>query len=144
MNNKYIVIDSSSQNCVGLSTNFKYYLSNSVKFKRIKLLFLALPFSWYLIDNSNNNFIIRFNDGTTKNINLIWCDYDVNWLATTINTLVNYASFNMSFDSSFYKYKINASQNFQILNGSLNSILGFDDNQQWNSNFMIGNNIVNF
>jgi len=144
MNKKYIVIDSSKENALGTSCNFKYLLSENVVFKGLKLLYCAIPFSSYLIDWTNDTFSIKFNDNTIKNITITHCDYDTNSLATTINTLVNYSNFTMSFDQWLYKYKISASQNFQILNGTINALLGFNDGQISNLNNATAINIVDF
>lgn len=64
--------------------------------------------------------MVKFNYGIFKSINLISIDYDINSITKTLNTLVNYESFNLSFDSLLHSYKINANKNFQILNENMN------------------------
>lgn len=143
----FIVIDSSRNNCIGSTTNFKYLLNKSISFKKISLIYAAIPYSSYLINANNCNFKIHFDDGADYTITLSFGNYDVQWLATTIKTMVNHSNFNIVFDSWIMKYIFSADQNFQIIssNNSINYVLGLND--EWktsNLNILVGDKIINF
>ena len=99
MNKTTLIIDSSKNNCIGQSTKFEYILSKPIKCKKLKLTFAAIPYSSYMINETNSHFKISFGDSSIHNAYLPWGNYDVDSLATTIKNLINYANFNMSFNS---------------------------------------------
>lgn len=144
----FIFIDSSKENCIPeSSTKFKYLLSKPIVFKKITLLYAAIPYSWYLINQYNCNFIVHFNDGATITAWIGFGNYNVNSLATTKKNLVNYSSFDMTFDSLTMKYVFSAPQNFefQICSNSLNYVIGLDDWQVSKSSHILTLNIlINF
>ena len=75
-----VIIDSWKLNAIcKTSTNFKYVLSKSIKCKKMKLLYAAIPYSWYMIDDLNNHLKIKFNDTSTYDIYLSSGNYDVVW-----------------------------------------------------------------
>ncbi len=99
-----------------------------------------------MINETNSHFKISFGDTSIHNAYLPHGNYDVNSLATTIKNVINYANFNMVFDSWLMKYIFSADQNFIVYNDrtTINNILGCYDQQQWIWNVMMWNDIVNF
>lgn len=142
MNNKKSIVINSKD--FENSCDFVYTLNKPIKItKYLQLVYSAIPNTNYLVNDSNNNLIITFNDTMVKNININSGNYDVDALATTIKTAVNYSSFNMVFDKTQIKYQLSASQSFHVT-GSMIKILGISDNQLFNSSHIYCDSCIYF
>lgn len=144
----YIFIDWSKRiNKQNTNSNDFYISFNSqLRIKNyIKLLYLLIPKTVYLINSKNNTFNIIFNDNTVKNITIPINNYDTDTLATTIKNLINYSSFNMVLNDDF-TYTLSASQNFIInFNSNLNILFNLEKNKDYNSVWNVfKTNIINF
>lgn len=149
MLSNYIFVDSSKRlnKSNSNSNDFIISFNSPIKInKYIKLLSAVIPKTCYLIHSKNNTFNIVFNDLTNLNITIPVNNYDTDSLALTIKNLVNYANFNMVFDSNNFTYLFSANQNFTIqFNSNLNYLFNMIKNVNYPSIWnQLKTNIINF
>lgn len=88
---------------------------------------------------------MNFVDGHTANIVINNQNYNLDSLALTIKNVVNYSSFNMTFDYNVNKYVFTASQNFNFGAGSsMQYLLGIEPGVLFDSTHTHGQYIANF
>ena len=116
---KYIMLDSKyrADPDNSSSVNFRYYLKKSITIKSyLKMKYLIIPRSNYLINDKNNTFDIIINN-QVYNINFNLQTYTPEGLCDFINKrLTNYSinNFLVTFDLTTYKIFFTSTTNFQI------------------------------
>jgi len=141
-----ILIDSSDRmSSSNSSSDFTINLTKPVIIKKsMQLKFCSIPNTWYLVNSNNNTFSIKYSDSVVENITLWIGDYTVNSLIDSLNLLLNHTNINISFDELLFKFKIVCDIDFQILNGWINNLLGFENNQTSINQSLYAKNIFNF
>lgn len=142
MNKKnYIIINTAN---LANSTEFTYKLAKPARVKQyVKLMYACVPNTNYMLNNTNNNLIITFIDGTVRNITLPNQNYLTNELASAIKTAVNYSNFDMVFDKNLVKYQLTAGGNFYT-SGNMCSVLGLEQNQFFLPGSVYAKNSIQF
>lgn len=128
---KYLLLDSYHK-INGTSTNFTIQLAQPIKITNyIKLISANIPNTAYVINEFNNTMTVTFADTTIKNIVLPFTNYTPSSLASAINIAVNYATFNMIYNTNTFKFDITATQNFTLSwqnNSQIFILFGYQNN----------------
>jgi hypothetical protein len=98
--------------------------SNQVLYRTIKLLHAEIPYSFYVINENNNQ--LKINSST---IEIPLGNYNANTLVTTINQLIStngLGNLALSFDNSTGLVSFSSSISFQIQASSIYKILGLE------------------
>lgn len=99
---------------------------------QISLVNAQIPVSWYIINYTNNVFILQLGNNITKTYYISVGNYNTNSLITALNTLINDSIFFITIS------KITGKLTFTIYsdnNYSICSILGFELNTVYNCSF---------
>ena len=151
MYKKYILLDSKYRDNYDntTSTNFRYYLKKSITIKSyLKMKYLLIPRSNYLINNKNNTFNIIINN-INYSITLNIQTYTPEGLCDFINkSIANYSikNFLVTYDITTYKLLFSYTTNFQIdlTKSNFHKLLSLKKQIYNSSNNVFLSNPINF
>ena len=126
-------------------------LQRRIRFNEIEIKDVAIPFSFYNINSTNNTFI--FNDGVNRLITLNVGQYDYSTLISELQNKMNASAslltFTWTYNIQTRKYTINETSgptNFilNFTNSMISVVLGFNKIQYTASSSYVSPNVANF
>lgn len=152
MNNpKYILVDSKYKINNQQSNNFRYYLPKPIHIQKyLKINYLYMPRTNYLINSNNNNFdiiIINNNQPVFLNVYINEQNFTPILLATYINSYVNNnLGFRCVYNEMTYKFEFSCDQDFRLDFSKSNfyKLISMDQKIYNSENKKIISGIVNF
>lgn len=121
-----------------LNSKIRYYINNIIDkspvvlYTSVKLSHAELPYSFYIINEYNNQFIIN-----SQTIEVPFGNYNAIDLLNILNTLLsqNGITASFTFNTSNGKYSITSSSPFTIQSATIYGVIGLDKNTNYNGIF---------
>lgn len=129
----------SNQRTAGANTNFTVTLTNPIsRVKRVRITDIQIPFTFYTINNNNNQLNFNNNVAALQTAVMTPGIYTADELAIEMQSKMNllFAGFTVAYNAKTLKYNWANGSNFEILiSGTLDPFVGILSNSGVTTNF---------